>query len=128
MERKIGAILLAVFLCASAAAADAAGEPGSQEAQEARIPRTAEEHRAMAQVYRTKAANYERDSEEHRLMCDGYKFKVSIPGSAMAAGPSMREAQRDCARYMHDAKELADSAKSLAEYHTARAKELEGHP
>jgi len=40
----------------------------------------------------------------------------------------MREAQRDCARYMHDAKELADSAKSLAEYHTARAKELEGHP
>ncbi len=117
---------MTVFLFASAAAVYAAGEPGSPEVQKGGIPRTAEEHRAMAQSYRMKAMDYERDAETHRLMCEGYKFKVSIPENPMVAGPSLREAQRDCERYMHDAKELAESARSLSEYHTAQAKALSG--
>ena len=126
--RIVGTILMTVFLFAFPAAYTLAGEPGSQEMQKVRIPQTAEEHRAMAQSYRMKAMNYERDAETHRLMCEGYKFKVSIPENPMVAGPSLREAQRDCERYMQDAKKLAESARELSEYHTAQAKALEGHP
>ena len=120
---------MSVFLFASAASVSAAVmEPGSQEVQKVRIPRTAEEHRAMAQSYRMKAMNDERDAEPHRLMCEWYAFKVATPENPMMAGPSLRDAQRDCEHYMQDAKKLAESARELSEYHTAQAKALEGHP
>ena len=126
--RIVGTILMAVFLFTSAAAAGAAGEPGSQEVQKVRIPRTAEEHRAMAQSYRMKVIAYEREAEAHRLMCEEYKFESSLPKDPRVAGPSLMEAQKQCERYARDTTDLVENARALAEYHEAQAKALDGRP
>ncbi len=122
---------MTVFLFAFAAVVCVIGEPGSQEMPKGRIPRTAREHRAMAQSYRMKAMNDERDAEPRRLMCEGSQFTVSIaenpiPENPMVAGSSLRGARRDCERYMHDAKARAERARVLAGYHTAQASALSG--
>ncbi|GEM_PF-3329717 len=114
--RSAGAILVAVFLFASAAAVCAD-----------RIPRTAEEHRAMAQSYRMKVVAYEREAETHRLMCEEYKFESSIPKNRPASGPSLMAAQKQCERYARNTADLVETARALSEYHTARAKTLDGH-
>ncbi len=114
--RIVGTILMTVFLSASPA-----------EVYAARIPKTAQEHRAMAQSYRLKAIAYEQEAETHRLMCEEYKFEVAIPGNHPAAGPSLMEAQKQCERYARDTTDLVENARELAEYHTAQAKALDGH-
>lgn len=100
----------------------AAEEGRSEELAQAKIPETAEEHQAMAQSYRIKAANYRREAEAHQKMLDEYKFKVVAPGK----GPSHKEAQRHCERYMRDARRLAEEAGNLADYHASQAKALQG--
>jgi len=114
--RSVGTILMTVLLFASASAVYAA-----------KIPRTAEEHRAMAKSYRMKAMNYEREAETHRLMCEEYGFQISIPKN-QAAGPSLIAAQKQCERYAHDTTGLVEDARERAEYHTAQAKALDGRP
>ncbi len=124
--RIIGTILMTVFLSASAAAVYAAGEPGSQEVQKViRIPRTAEEHRAMAESYRLKAIAYEQEAQTHRLICEEYKFKGFMPMQPMS-GHSMKQVQERCERYVRDATDLAENARELAEYHAEQAKRLSG--
>ncbi len=113
--RTAGTILMAVFLFASAA-----------EARAVRIPKTAEEHRAMAQSYRMKAVSYEREAETHRLMCEEYKFESSIPANQPASGPSLMAAQKQCERYARDTTGLVESARERSEYHRAQAKALSG--
>ncbi len=117
---------MTVFLFASPVAVCAAGERGSQEVLKVKIPKTAEEHLAMAQSYRLKAIAYEREAETHRLMCEEYRFKSSIPKNPKAAGPSLMEVQKRCERYVRDTTDLAENARGLAEYHAAQAKALNG--
>lgn len=111
--RSAGTVLATVFLFASAA-----------DVYAVRIPRTAEEHRAMAKSYRMKAMNYEREAKAHLLMCEEYKFEISIPKDPKAAGPSLMEAQKQCERYALDTASLVEDARERAEYHTAQAKAL----
>ncbi len=124
--KRIGTIVMTAFLFVSAPTGYVVGASGSQEVSKVSMPRTAEEHRAMAQRYRLRATDYQRDAEKHQAMCDGYGFEVSIPENPMVAGASMMEAKKYCDRYVRDTMDFARNARELAAYHTARANTLSG--
>ena len=62
----------------------------------------------------------------HRQMAEAYK--KSIPGPSKSGQPNPWAAKMDkhCAMLVKDAEKLAADEEKFAEYHTLRAKELEG--
>jgi hypothetical protein len=95
-------------------------------AAESKVPETAADHQALAKSYQQKAATYRKEAAEHREMADAYK--KSVPGPAKGGGenPFAKKMEAHCRAIATDAEKLATDAEKAAEFHTMRAKELQG--
>ncbi len=96
-------------------------------ADEAKVPQTAAEHEAMAKQYKDQAAQFKKVADEHRAMAEAYKKSFAAPPSkAGQKNPWVAKMEKHCGMLAKDADKLAADAEKAAEYHTMRAKELEG--
>jgi hypothetical protein len=91
-----------------------------------KVPVTAADHLALANSYQDKAAEYRKVVAEHKEMADAYK--KSVPKTQKVAGenPWAKKMEEHCRAIAADAEKLAVDAEKAAEYHTFRAKELQG--
>jgi hypothetical protein len=96
-------------------------------AQEAKVPETAADHQAMAKQYTDQAAQFKKVADDHRAMAEAYKKSFAAPASkAGQKNPWVAKMEKHCGMLAKDADKLAADATKAAEYHTLRAKELEG--
>ena len=93
---------------------------------ETKVPETQAEHLTLAKSYQEKAATYRKEAAEHRAMADAYK--KSVPGATKGGGenPWAKKMEAHCRAIATDAEKLATDADKAAEFHTLRAKELQG--
>ena len=95
-------------------------------AAETKIPESAADHLALAKSYQEKAATYRKEAADHRAMADAYK--KGTPGAAKGGGgnPWAKKMEAHCRAIATDADKLAADADKAAEFHTMRAKEVQG--
>jgi hypothetical protein len=111
-------IVLAFALCTFSTVAFAAP---------AKVPMTVEEHTALAKQYQEKAATYRKEAQEHRDMAAA--ARESALNAHKAHGqkdPSVAKMEKHCAALAAAADKLATENEKAAEFHTLRAKELQG--
>jgi hypothetical protein len=89
-------------------------------AQEVQLPRTAEEHAAMAKSYEEKAALWRGEAAHHREMAEAYKKY-----SKSRINPAVAKMEKHCMTIVKDAEKLAADAEESARYHRLRAKEIQ---
>jgi hypothetical protein len=94
-------------------------------AEEAKVPATTAEHEALAKQYKDQAAQFKKVADDHRVMADGYAKEHPDSKGGMK-NPWNTKMQKHCATLAKDADKLAADADKAAEYHTLRAKELQG--
>jgi hypothetical protein len=96
-------------------------------AQDAKVPQTAADHQALSKQYTDQAAQFKKVADDHRAMADAYKKGLTAPASkAGQKNPWLAKMEKHCGMLAKDADKLAADATKAAEYHTFRAKELEG--
>ena len=122
LNRIIRRSLLALLLSTGSVAAVSS----VSEAQTAQVPTTVEDHLALAKTYQEKAATYRKEAAYHREMFEAYKAKVPTAGKAPGPNPWVVKMQKHCQTLAKDADKLASDAEKAAEYHTFRARELQG--
>jgi hypothetical protein len=90
------------------------------------VPESAADHLALAKSYKEKAAAYHKEAADHKTMAEAYK--KSVPGPTKSAGenPWAKKMEAHCRAIAADAEKLAADAEKAAEFHTLRAKELQG--
>ena len=116
---KIRTMLAALVLAAFAFTANAAF------ADEAKVPTTTAEHEALAKQYKDQAAQYTKVADEHKAMAAAYA--KAHPDSKGGVKNSFNEKmQKHCKALAADAEKLAADAEKAADFHTMRAKELQG--
>ena len=118
---KIRTIVASIMFAAFAFTANAAF------ADEMKVPTTAAEHEAMAKQYKDQAAQYKKVADDHKAMAEAYKKSVAMP--EMKGGkknPWVEKMEKHCAALAKDAEKLAADAEKAADFHTQRAKELQG--
>lgn len=96
-------------------------------ADDVKLPQTAPEHEAMAKQYKDQAAQYKKVADDHKAMAEAYKKSVAMP--EMKGGkknPWVEKMEKHCAALAKDAEKLAADAEKAADFHTQRAKELQG--
>ncbi len=93
---------------------------------QAKVPESAADHLALAKTDQEKAAAYRKEAADHKAMAEAYK--KSIPSGTKAAGenPWAKKMEAHCKAIATDAEKLAADADKAAEFHTMRAKELQG--
>jgi ABC-type sugar transport system substrate-binding protein len=94
-------------------------------ADEIKVPETAADHMALAKQYTEKAAAYRAEAESHRKMSEAYKKSVATSPKT-PSNPWAVKMEKHCMAFVKDAEKLAADAQKAADYHTLRAKELEG--
>jgi hypothetical protein len=94
-------------------------------ADDVKVPETVADHTALAKSYTEKAAAYRAEAEQHRKMAEAYKKNVATSPKA-PSNPWSVKMEKHCLMLIKDAEKLATDAQKAAEYHTLRAKELEG--
>lgn len=94
-------------------------------AEEAKVPTTAAEHDALAKQYKDQAAQYKKTAEEHKAMAAAYA-KGHPDAKGGAKNPFNEKMQKHCKALATDAEKLATDAEKAADFHTMRAKELQG--
>jgi hypothetical protein len=100
--------------------------PAAEKKEAVKLPSTPEEHEAMSEEYKKKAATYRDEATFHLKMFADYKARVAtIPKSSME-NPFIRKMREHCETFIKDAERLAVDADKFAEYHHLRAKELRG--
>ena len=93
---------------------------------QAKVPESAADHLALAKTYQDKAAAYRKEAADHKAMAEAYK-KSATPGSKGGGeNPWAKKMDAHCKAIATDAEKLATDAEKAAEYHTLRAKELQG--
>ena len=114
LRNLLAAIALGTLMAASSA-----------RAEEAKAPETASEHEALAKTYQDKAAGYRQDADWHKAMAEAHtkKFPTSKGGVKDARAVKM---QKHCQAMVRTAEKLATDAEKAADFHTLRAKELQG--
>ncbi len=116
---KIRTILASLVLATFAFTANAAF------ADEAKVPTTIAEHEALAKQYKDQAAQYKKVADEHKAMAAAYA--KANPDSKGGVKNSFNEKmQKHCKALAADAEKLATDAEKSADFHTMRAKELQG--
>jgi len=96
-------------------------------AEEAKVPETAADHQALAKQYKDEAAQFKKVADEHRAMAEAYKKSFAAPASkAGQKNPWVAKMEKHCAMLAKDADKVAADAEKAAEFHTLRAKEVEG--
>ena len=93
---------------------------------QAKVPETAADHLALAKTYQEKAAAYHKEAAEHKAMAEEYK--KGVPGATKSGGenPWAKKMEAHCRAIAVDAEKLAKDDEKAAEFHTMRAKELQG--
>jgi hypothetical protein len=95
-------------------------------AEEAKVPQTAAEHQALAKQYTDQAAQFKKVADDHRAMAEAYKKSFPGPSKAGQKNPWVTKMEKHCQMLAKDADKLAADAEKAAEFHTMRAKEVEG--
>jgi hypothetical protein len=93
---------------------------------QAKVPESPAEHLALAKSYQEKATTYHKEAAEHRAMADAYKKAVPGPTKGGAENPWAKKMEAHCRAIATDAEKLAADADKAAEFHSLRAKELQG--
>jgi nitrate reductase cytochrome c-type subunit len=94
-------------------------------ADEAKVPQTAAEHEAKAKAYKDQAAQYRKLAEEHKQMAKEYAEKrPELKG--VGKNPAVEKMSKHCLTLAKDYEKLATDAEKMADFHTMRAKELQG--
>jgi hypothetical protein len=94
-------------------------------ADDAKVPTTMAEHEALAKQYKEQAAQFKKVGDEHRAMAAAYA-KAHEPSKGHATNPWNEKMKKHCEMLSKDADRLAADAEKAADYHTLRAKELQG--
>ena len=94
-------------------------------AEDAKVPATAAEHETLAKQYKDQAAQFKKVGDEHRAMAAAYaKAHPDSKGGVKNAWNT--KMQKHCEMLSKDADKLAADAEKAADFHTLRAKELQG--
>jgi hypothetical protein len=93
-------------------------------AEDVKIPQTAADHEAMAKQYREEAAQYRKVAQEHQEMAAAYA-KVH-PDTKAGKNQWTEKMKMHCDALRKDAEKLAADADKAADFHSMRAKELQG--
>lgn len=94
-------------------------------AQEAKIPQTVAEHEAKAKVYKEQADQYRKLATEHKQMAAEYaRQHPDMKGGIK--NPHTQEMTKHCEKLQKDYEQLATDSQKAADYHTMRAKEMQG--
>jgi len=94
-------------------------------AEDAKVPTTTAEHEALAKQYKDQAAQFKKVGDEHRAMADAYA-KAHPDAKGGVKNTWNVKMQKHCAALAKDADKLAADAEKAADYHSLRAKELQG--
>ena len=94
-------------------------------ADEAKVPATAADHEALAKQYKEQAAQYKKVGDEHRDMAAAYA-KAHPDSKGGVKNQWNEKMKKHCEMLSKDADKLAADAEKAADYHTLRAKELQG--
>jgi hypothetical protein len=124
-ETPVKSYFQAIIIAMSLAAGSLLVATPSTYADEVKVPETAADHMALAKQYADKAAAYHAEAENHRKMSEAYKKSVAT-SPKNPSNPWAMKMQRHCMAFVKDAEKLAADAQKAADYHTLRAKELEG--
>lgn len=98
----------------------------SARAEDAKVPKTADEHAALAKRYEEKAAEYRKEAAYHRDMAAAYRTYLPEFRGHPLPGDEPEKMQKHCIAIMKDAEKLATEAEEAAKYHRLRAKETQG--
>jgi hypothetical protein len=98
---------------------------GVSRADDAKVPTTVAEHEALAKQYKEQAAQYKKVADEHRAMAAAYA-KEHPDTKGGLKNPWNAKMQKHCEMLAKDADKLSADSEKAAEYHTMRAKELQG--
>ena len=90
-----------------------------------KMPATAAEHTAMAKEYSDKAAAARAEAKLHRDMAAEYK-KSAATSPKGAPNPWVKKMEKHCFAIVAAEEKVAVAAEKAAEFHTLRAKEVEG--
>lgn len=122
-----GASLFATAAATIPAFAQPAAPAAKPAAAQVKIPNTPQDHLALAEEYRKKAAAYRAEAEMHRQMLEEYKKGVATgPAGKAPENPYLKKMKAHCEGYIKKAEEMAKDADGFAQYHRWRAAELEG--
>lgn len=91
-----------------------------------KLPSKPQEHDAMSEEYKKKAAAYREEATFHRKMLADYKARVAVIPKSSVENPFIRKMRIHCEGYIKDAEALAADADRFADYHHLRAEELRG--
>ena len=116
---RIRTILAALAFTAFAVSATAS------HAEDVKVPTTAAEHEALAKQYKEQATAYKKAADEHREMAAAYA-KEHQPAKGHTTNPFDEKMQKHCTMLAKDNDKLAADSEKAADYHTMRAKELQG--
>lgn len=123
MNKHLQAIMLAMSLATGSMLVSA--PPSVAAAEDVKVPVTVADHTALAKQYADKAAAYKAEADSHRKMAEAYKKSVA---TSPKAPPSqfVTKMEKHCQALAKDADKLAADSQKAADFHTLRAKELEG--
>lgn len=122
MKSRFQALMVAMSLAASSLLVFA---PATTYAHDVKVPETVADHMALAKEYTAKAASYKAEAEHHRKMSEAYKASVATTPKA-PPNPWAKKMEKHCMALVKDAEKFAADSQKAADYHTLRAKELEG--
>jgi hypothetical protein len=94
-------------------------------ADDAKVPTTAAEHEALAKQYQDQAAQYKKVADDHKAMATAYG-KAHPDSKGGGKNPWNAKMQKHCEKLSKDANKVAVDSEKAADYHTMRAKELQG--
>lgn len=94
-------------------------------AEEAKVPTTVAEHEAMAKQYQEQATQFKKVADDHRAMAAAYAA-AHQPTNGPTPNAGAVKMKKHCEAIAKDADKLAADAVKAADYHTLRAKELQG--
>lgn len=123
MNKHLQATLLAMSLATGSMLVSA--PPSVAVAEDVKVPVTVADHTALAKQYSDKATAYKAEAESHRKMAEAYKKSVATTPKA-PPNPFVAKMEKHCQALAKDADKLAADSQKAADYHTLRAKELEG--
>ena len=94
-------------------------------AEDVKIPQTVADHEALAKSYKDKATEYRKSAAEHKQMAAEYARQHPDPKGS-PTGTWSAKMTKHCQMLANDFEKLATDAEKAADYHSLRAKEMQG--
>jgi len=94
-------------------------------ADDAKVPTTAAEHETLAKQYQDEAAQYKKVADNHKAMATAYAA-AHPDAKGGTKNPWNAKMAKHCEMLAKDAAKMAADSDKAADYHTMRAKELQG--